>query len=176
MGTWLNDDGLFIKFGTESAADVRGGAISSAERGLIEFDVDYTDVLSATAAILGRAAGSYGVRIPEGARIEAVETVVTAPFTSSGTVGSATLVMGLVKTSDETTLDADAFTTTSFVGSVLDAAGERTYIVPGVTGAGSAIGTTLAENGLVVVSNSQHALHPYTAGSVRVRVFYTRLA
>lgn len=176
MGTWLNDDGLFIRYGSEEAANARGGEISMPNQHVVEFDIDYTDALSATAAILGRADGSYGVKVSEGARIEEVEIVVLTAFTSSGTIGSATLEIGLKKVSDETDLDADAFTTTSFVGSSLDAVGEKTVIRVGSTGAGSALGTTLSESGLVAVRNSAHASHPFTAGKARVRVVYSRIA
>ena len=178
MSTWMNSDGLFVKFGSAEADTIKGGHRQLDDgRHVCEFIVDYTDALSATSAVLGSASasndGSFGVTMPEGARIEAVEVIAEAAFTSSGTIGSATLEMGLKKASDRSTaLDEDAFTTTSFVAGVLDAVGERTYVVPGVTGAGSGIGTTLTENGVVCLRNSAHASHPYTAGKARVRVFY----
>jgi hypothetical protein len=58
------------------------------------------------------------------------------------------------------------------VGSKLDAAGERNYQEVGTTGSGALIGTTLAEKGVLSVSNSQHASHPYTAGVLIVRLYY----
>lgn len=172
--TWLNGDGLFVKFGKEEGATNRGGAISKSDKNVIEFDLVYTDATSATPAIVAGSGGSQGVIVPKNVRIEAVEILVTTPFTSSGTIGTSTLVLGLDRSTDRTTdLDADAFTTTSFVGGALDAAGERTYLVPGVTGAGSAIGGTITTfNGVVVASNSQHASHPFTAGAAKVRIFY----
>jgi hypothetical protein len=172
--TWLNSDGLFVKFGKEEGATNRGGAISKSDKNMIEFYIEYTDALSATPAILANSGGSQGVIVPKNVTIEAVETLVVTPFTSSGTIGTATLVIGLDRSTDRSTdLDADAFTTTAFVGSLFDAAGERQYLVPGSTGAGSAIGGTITTyNGVVVVSNSQHASHPFTAGKLKVRVFY----
>lgn len=174
---WLNNDGLRVKFGKEEGATNRGGNISKDDKNVVEFDVLYTDALSATGAPIGTSGGAAGVIVPKGARIEAVETVVITPFTSSGTIGSATLVLGLKRTTDYSTdIDADAFTSTAFVGSLFDAAGERQYLVPGSTGAGSSIGTTISTyNGVVTASNSAHASHPFTAGKLRVRVFYTNV-
>lgn len=177
---WQNTDGLYVKFGKEEAALSRGGEISNSSKHELQFVVDWTDLLSATYSLLGSVStltgsgASLGVSVPEGARIEAIETVVLTAFTSSGTIGSSTLGMGLKKLSDRSTeLDHDGFTTASFVGGVLDAVGERTYVVPGVTGAGALIGTTISENGLICVANTAHASHPYTAGKLLVRLFYT---
>lgn len=178
--TWMNGDGLFVKFGKEEGALARGGEVSNGSKHELSFQISYLDALSATAAVLGSAAvpagsatGTFGVVVPEGARIEALEVVVKTPFTSSGTIGSSTLVIGTKKASDRSTeLDHDGFTTTSFVAGVLDAAGERTYIVPGVTGAGDDYGTTITENAVICVANSAHASHPYTAGVALCRLFY----
>lgn len=174
--TWFNNDGLYIRYGTEEAALARGGEIAEGDVHEILFDINYTDALSATTAIIGASAGSYGIVVPEGARIEGLELVVVTPFTSSGTIGSSTLVIGMKKDSDlSTELDHDGLTTSSFVCGVLDAAGERVYVVPGVTGAGDDYGTTLAESGVLCVANSAHASHPFTAGKVRCRLKYRKL-
>ena len=179
--TWMNSDGLFVKFGAEESAVWRGGEVSNTERHEVEYVVDWLDLLSATATVLGSVktasdsmAGTFGVVFPDGARIERAETIVITPFTSSGTIGSATMVMGLNLASDRTTaLDLDGFTTTAFVGSLWDAAGETQSIIPGSTGAGSLFGTTLTANGVVVVANSAHATHPLTAGKLKVKVWYS---
>lgn len=172
MTIWVNGDGLAVKFDRDKAAKPAGGAISKSDKHLIEFEIGYAQALTATPTILNPETGSYGVMVPEGLRIEAIEITAETAFTSSGTIGTSTLVIGLKKWSDRTTeLDHDGFTTTSFVGSRLDAAGERTYVEVGSTGAGALLGTTIAENGIIVVSNSQHASHPYTAGKALVRIF-----
>lgn len=173
--SWTNSDGLYVKFGTEETAVARGAEYTNdIGQHVIEFVVDYTDALSATASILGSASGtetgSYGVMVPKNLFIEAVETFVETAFTSSGTIGTSTLVMGLIRDDRSTTYDVDGLTTASWTGGNLDAAGERVYLVVGGTGAGALIGTELANDGLIVVANSQHASHPFTAGSVRVRV------
>ena len=115
--SWMNNDGLFVKFGTEEGEVASGGHQSvDGPVHCIEVNIPYTELLSATAAIVGSVAspGARGVVIPKGAILERAEVVTTTAATSSGTVGSATLVMGTVKASDRSTaLDVDGITTTS---------------------------------------------------------------
>lgn len=176
MAKWTNSDGLVVKFGSDEGDPVKGGEVQNfGDLHVTQFDIDYTDALSATAAVLGSASatndGAYGVMIPKGARIKGLEVSVITAFTSSGTIGSSTMVIGMKKWSDlSTELDHDGLTTTSFVAGVLDAAGEITYVKPGVTGAGDDYGTSLAEAGVICVANSAHASHPYTAGKARCRL------
>lgn len=176
MPKWVNSDGLVVKFGADEGDALKGGTIKSFDNVYRTiFTVDYTDALSATYSVLGSAStstdGVLGVTIPKGARIKAIEVVTQSAFTSSGTIGSSVLSIGLKKYSDlSTELDHDGFLTASFVGSAIDAVGERSYIVPGSTGAGALIGTTLAETGVIALANTAHATHPYTAGKAIVTV------
>lgn len=172
--TWLNSDGLLVKFGKEEADLSPGGTVQKGDRHEIVFEIDYTDALSATASVLGTVgtAGSMGVQVPKNFTPEALEILVKTAFTSSGTIGSSTLVIGTKKQSDfSTDLNADAFTTTAFVGDRLDAAGERTYVEVGATGAGDQYGIKTTENGVISVSNSAHATHPFTAGRAICRLY-----
>jgi hypothetical protein len=174
---WTNNDGLRVKFGPEESAVARGGArVDATGMHEISFEIDYRDVLSATAAILGSVAagdivGSYGVMVPKGLLVKEVEIqTITAP-TSSGTVASATLVLGFIGDDLSTTYDVDGLTTTSMViGTVLETAGEVNVIRVGSTGAGALVGTTLANDGVIVVANSAHGSNPFTAGKWRVTV------
>lgn len=173
---WVNDDGLTVKFNKEIGRSGKGGEIRpSDDEYVLQFEIDYTDVNSATASILdGPNTGPFGVVIPKGVLVKemAVQTI-TAP-TSSGTVASADLVIGTKKASDRSTeLDHDGLSTTAFViGTVLESAGEEVVVKPGVTGAGDDYGATTTEDGVVVVANSTHATNPYTAGKWRVRIRY----
>ncbi len=170
--TWINADGVFVKFGRETAQPRPGGEVQSADgKHSYRFTVDYREARSATPAVVdGLVAGSMGVLIPKGLFIEEVEIVAEAAFTSSGTIGSATFQLGIIREDMSTTYDVDAFTTTSFVGSALDAAGEKSVIRIGSTGVGSAVGTVLANDGYVIVANTAHASHPFTAGKALVTV------
>lgn len=178
--SWENSDGLFVKFGAEEAAVQRGAEYAFPDQGrhVIEFTIDWKDAQSTTNKILGDVAttaypqtGSFGVYIPKGFIPEFLETTALVAFTSSGTIGTSTMVIGTIKASDRVTeLDYDIFTTTGFVGSVFDATSENVLVKVGTTGAGVAYGVAATENGLVCVANSQHASHPYTAGVLKCRL------
>ncbi len=176
MGTWLNSDGLYVKIGSDEGDINLGGELKTfGNERIIQAAVRYTDALSATYSIVGSAVaannGSYGIAIPKGFRIKAIEIITKTAFTSSGTIGTSTFSLGLKQAADRSTeIDHDGFTTTSFVGSALDAAGERSYVTIGSTGAGALIGTTIAANGVLVVANTQHASHPFTAGEAQVNI------
>lgn len=178
--SWMNSDGLYVKFSKEEAAGARGGQYAETDQGrhVVDFTIDWKDCLSATAAILGSVAtvaepitGARGIVLPAGFIPEFLETVTAVAWTSSGTIGTADLEIGLKKASDRSTVyDADAFTTTSFVGGVFDAANETTLVKSGTTGVGSAFGIALTEDAVITVRNSGHASHPYTAGVLKCRL------
>ena len=178
--SWVNGDGLYVKFGVEEGKSAVGGEVApAADLYTLEFVIDYTEVGSATAAIIdgGSARGPYGIVIPEGVRLKEMEVLtITAP-TSSGTVASSTLVIGTNLTDRTTAQDVDLLSTSSFViGTVLESVGEAVTLAPGVTGAGVGYGTTTTAAGVIVAANSAHASHPYTAGRwlCKLRYFYPR--
>lgn len=173
--TWTNADGLVVKMGLEEAVENKSGEFSTLGPNRVSsFVIDFSEMLSATAQVLGTTTGPLGAIIPAGARIEEIETVVETAFTSSGTIGSSTVVLGLARLDRTTELDNDGFTTTSATGTALGLAtvGTKTVIRKGSTGAGALIGaaTGLANAGYLVVANSAHASHPFTAGRLIVRV------
>jgi hypothetical protein len=175
MGTWLNSDGLYIRYGADEADNAIGGVKNNVDGEYeIEFELPFSDFDSATAS-LPHGTDSFGLVVPKGARIEEVETIVQTAFTSTGTVGSATIVLGLKQASDRSTeLDHDGFTTSSFLGSTagIGTVGTKHFVRVGGTGAGALLGTTLSQNGVLVASNSAHATHPLTAGVLKIRLRY----
>lgn len=175
--SWTNSDGLYIKMGKEEGISAKGG-LPRQSGDIYEFTatIDYSEALSATYAIVdgGSDVGPYGIVIPEGLRIKEVEVFAETAFTSSGTIGSSTFSIGLKQRDRSTELDHDGLLTASFVGSAIDAAGETTVVRVGSTGAGALLGTTLSQDGVLVVANTAHGAHPYTAGKaiVRIRGYY----
>lgn len=171
-----NADNLFVKYGRDEAQKVLGGEFQGSDgRHIYEFVIPYTEALSATKVILGSVSNpnAFGVVLPKGLFIDALNTEAEVAFTSSGTIGSSNLQIGLVKASDRLTdYDADGLTSTSFVGSAFDGAGETVnFTASSGTGYGSSLGTTLTEDVVISVMNSQNASHPFTDGRMRVRVF-----
>jgi hypothetical protein len=178
MGVSVNSDGLVVRYGADEGDRALGGELKTfgPER-IVTAKIKYTDALSTTAKLIGNGTatndGTVGIVIPKGARIKAVEIIVKTAFTSSGTLASATLPIGLIKASDRsTTLDLTAFTTTAFVGSNLDTAGKRSFLTIGSTGVGTQVGATISENGYLVVANSTHGTNPYTAGEIQLNVIF----
>jgi len=174
MGTWLNSDGLYIKYGADESEVAKGGQYSTdGSLHEVEATLLWSDFASAT-AVLPINSSSYGIVIPKGARIEEVETVVETAFVNDGTVGTSTFVVGFNKADRTTALDVDGLLTSSATGTELGlaTAGTKKTITVGSTGAGTLIGESLSENGVMVFANGGHASHPNTAGSINIRVRY----
>jgi hypothetical protein len=163
MGTWLNKDGLYIKYGTSEAAsqdptkdpagdyNTGGNALS-----VTECHVDLTDLNTSTSIILNDV-----LIVPKNARVEEIEVEVV-----TGAVGAtATLDVGLIRTDRTTELDYNGFVAAAAVAT-LDTAGKRLNLIKGSTAAGALIGTTLANPGLWVAKAGTAV---FTAGLIRVR-------
>jgi|CXWL01.1.fsa_nt_gi hypothetical protein len=162
--TWLNVDGLLVKFAQEEGAKAKGGTYSTlGALQCTEIKVDLTD-LTSTAAIVG-ATGSAGVLLPGGIRIEEIEVVAETAATSGG---AATLDIGLIDTDHTTLIDDDGFVV-ALALTAIDAAGEKNVLRVGSTGAGALVGTTTSSPGYLVASFNAAA---YTAGKVVIRIYY----
>lgn len=158
---WLNNDGLYIKTGYEQAAGpTLAGEIKTYGR-LREIEVK----INLTSLGTGSTILSDVTYFPKGARIEEVEVVTETAATSGG---AAVLNLGLIRTDRTTAYDADGFIAALAI-TTHDAAGEKTVLRVGSTGAGAFIGTTLANVGLLVADYDTAA---YTAGVLKVRIRY----
>lgn len=166
---YLNADGLWIKVDGEEGTTQKGGHYHEHGNtpGLAELVVDFGDI-PATAAIPGATSrGALGIQIPSGVRIEEVELFTETAFTSGG---AATLDVGLVRYDRATELDYNGLVA-ALALTAIDAAGEKTVIRVGSTGAGALIGTTLANPGIMTVNYGTAA---YTAGKLKIRVKWYR--
>ena len=160
---WYNSDGLYVKFGTEEAtAGKVGGYRTAGPVQMVEVFLSDLTTLTSSAVIL-----DYNAVMPKGARIEKIEVFVQTAATSGG---SATLNLGLVRT-DTTTNVSDTALINALALTSIDAAGETTSIVVGGTGAGSSLGTSLANNGYIT---AKYGTAAFTAGAVRIRIYYTK--
>lgn len=167
--SWMNGDGLYVTFGAEKAQPSKGGAVSTlGANKLVEAVISDFTKLGTTAEIIGTEDGgaSFGVIIPKGAFIEKVEILMTTAATSAG---SATLDIGLIKSSDRSTAIDDDGLAAAVALTAIDADGDVVELVQGSTGHGALVGTTLTENGVLCVSYNTAA---FTAGAAKVRVYY----
>ena len=168
--SWMNDDGLYVTFGTEKADPSKGGqlAVADGEWKVVEAEIaDMTD-LGTTAEIIGTEGGeaARGVEVPKGAFIYKVVLEVETACTSGG---SATLDIGLIQAADRTTAVDDDGLIAAGALATMDAAGDIVEYTQGSTGHGALIGTALAANSVLCASYNTAA---FTAGKVRIRVYY----
>jgi len=165
---WMNNDGLYIKYGTDAGKSLMpAGAYGGTEHGLhcAEFVIDLT-LLTETETVMNDV-----VIFPANAYVSYVE-VETLVVALTGTA----IDVGLMGMDRVTPVDADGFLTI-FPIAAMGAAGERTRLqqdttVPtGIAGRGALVGTETTVPGLI--SASRTSATAFTAGKVRVRIFYT---
>jgi hypothetical protein len=161
MGTWLNNDKLYRKFGTTQATPATAGEYRlDGPEHMIEIQLDLT-TLTQTETIQ-----SDTVFFPKNARITKVE-VVTHTAAATGTA----IDVGLIRSTDRTTeIDYDGFLAAFPAGS-MDAPGETTTLYEATTYNGALIGTTTATySGHISASRTDATA--FTAGVIYVRIFY----
>lgn len=167
---WINNDGLRVKFGVKEATLGRGGRYATPDAGgraVTEWLVNFSDFVAAGSTDTTPMVVDFDAWLPKGVRIEAVEIVAETAWTSGG---SFAFNVGLVRKSDFTTVvDADGLIN-SLAITAADTAGERTYLTPGVTGAGALIGTDLAHASVLAIYWETAAP---TAGVAKIRVYTT---
>lgn len=161
MGSWLNNDGLYLEYGTQKATPVTAGEyVTYGSLREIEFKLTLADLTEAEVI------QSDTAIIPAGARIEQVE-LVTITAAATGTA----IDVGLIRTDRSTELDYNGLIAAE-VAADMSAAGEKhVYTQEAGVGAGAGgalIGTTLANNGHITASRTTATA--FTAGVVMVRV------
>lgn len=164
MGTWMNNDGLYIKYGTDEATAGKAGEYGTDVAGqrVIEFDLTLTGLGTAAAIV------DDNVFIPAGVRIQKVEIINSTAATSGG---SAALNIGLQRRDRSTELDYDGLVAAAALAT-FNAAGETSTLTAGATGAGALIGTTTAYSGYITADYDTAA---FTAGVLKVRVTIQKL-
>lgn len=159
VNSWTND-GLTKFYGTSRTTPTTAGEYRhDGPLHMIEVKIDLT-ALATGAAVLANT-----TELPAGMRIEEIEIVADTAATSSG---SAVLNIGLIRQDRTTELDYDGFVA-ALAKTAYDAAGEKTVIRVGSTGAGALLGTTLAYAGLLTADYDTAA---FTAGTIYVRIRY----
>lgn len=165
-GSWFNNDGLYVQYGTQKAVpETAGDYLSYGSNRMIEVLIDLT-TLTSTAAIQSNT--TFFPAPPSGQLyIEKVElTVETA--SASGTSFS----VGLIQT-DRATIPSgySAAFVSALANASTNAVGDLLTLSAGSTGAGSLIGTFPA-NATGPYYLTALSAGTYTTGKVRVRIFY----
>lgn len=161
MGTWLNRDGLYIKYDRNAAEHGKAGEFrNDGPYHVMEVVIDDLTELGTSPIIL-----DDNATLPKNARIEKVELITETAVTSDG---SAVLNVGLIRTDRSTELDYDGLIAAEAIAD-FNSAGETVTYTAGVSGGGALIGTTLANPGLLTADYDTAA---FTAGKVVVRIYY----
>ena len=159
MATWLND-GLLRKFGPDRTIPQAGGEYRTvAELREIEVKIDLTK-LTETETVL-----SDTIFFPKGMKIEQIDIFVD----TAAATGTA-IDVGLVKTDRTTEIDYDGFLA-AFVTATMTA-GAKITLAQGGTQAGALVGGTTSSVGYITASRTSATA--FTAGSIRVRIRYSR--
>ncbi len=163
MATWLNNDGLRVKFGADSVKTALVGEYTTdGPRRFLEVEISAGRLPAFSAGAI-TIADNY-CRIPSGVIIEEVEVLVTTAFTSSG---AATLNVGMVDTDGTSNADIDAFVAAATIAELTPLG----LINDGVSPAdGSGRGVKLTSPKLITLSVGTAN---YTAGVGTVRIYYS---
>lgn len=155
--SWTNDDGLYVRFGTEKPEVARGGESSTdGMHRTLTIDLDW-DKLGTT----GTAKVLDGMIIPDGAVLKEATINVSTAFTSGG---SATLQIGLIDTDRSTVYDSDGVDAAIAVASLT--AGTE------INCNGSAIGKLISNSGTDVMLTTLVGTAAFTAGKGKLEVVY----
>lgn len=159
MGTWNNDDGLYVRFGTTKTVEANGGeSTTDGKKRTVTVRFKYSDLAAAgTEKIL-----LEGVTIPSGAFLESATLTVLEAFDSSG--NTATLSLGLIDSDRLTAWDADGIDAT-IAETAIDAVGDV------ITCDGALIGTVLSNSvpGYITATVGTEA---FTAGKAELDVVW----
>lgn len=157
---WLDNDGLYRKFGTDKTIATLGGHYKTyGALREIEIKIDLTALTQAEVVQTDQVFFGTGTR---------VEEVVVMTHTAAVT-GTA-IDVGLVRTDRTTEIDFDGFLA-AFPTASMNVVGEKNTVINGGTGAGAFIGaTTIANPGYITASRTDATA--FTAGIVYIRIRY----
>ena len=154
--SWLNDDGLFVKFGTEKpAVDGAGENTTDGDIRTIAVEIGFAEMGATGTTIL-----SDGVSIPSGVFLESATFTVTTAFVGA----TATLGFGTIDTDRSTVHDVDGIDAAIAI-TAIDAIGDT------IACDGALIGTVLS-NSTPMLLTSTVATAALTAGAGQLVIKY----
>lgn len=158
--SWMNKDGLYIKYGTELAEPTTGGDYRMpGEYREQEVTIDLTE-LTTSAQIVADT-----TFFPKGMFIEQVEVVA-----DEAAVGGTSVSVGLVKLDRTSALSTTAFVSALPIANI-NVDGEKNVLTAGVTSAGAYVGATSAEPGYITAL----VAGTFSEGKIKVRIKYRGL-
>lgn len=165
-GSWMNNDGLYLQYGTQKAVpEVAGDYMSYGANRVVELYLDLTTLSTSSANILSNTTFFPGGNV----FIEKVEMTVETAATGS----TATLKVGLIQ-SDRSTVPSnyDHAFVNALAQTSLAAAGDLVVLSAGSTGAGGLIGSGPSSTTAPYYITAEAGTAVFTAGAVRIRIYY----
>lgn len=164
-GNWLNNDGLYLQYGTSKATpETAGEFLSYGDNRVVEVLIDLT-TLTTTAAIQ-----SNTELFPSGLSGQMyIEQVVAVAETAAATGTS--FSVGLIQT-DRATIPANYSTAFINAETGLGTAGMKITYTNGTSHAGGLIGSSPASTTGPYYLTALSAGSTYTTGKIRVRIYY----
>jgi hypothetical protein len=164
MGIWTNADGLTIKWGRDEGTSGTTGQYEDTFEGnmVIEAKIDLTKYAPGTNIILDDA-----IHFPKFHRLERVSVYTEIPAT-----GGTSFDLGFIANDRTTEIDYDGLVAQLPIASY-NAAGKRTLLEPGVTGAGALLGTVTTP-AAVGAYPTVKTTGTFTAGVLQVRLIFHR--
>jgi len=166
--SWHNADGLYVKFGGDKGAATNAGNYNvGGPYNVLEFKITGT-TLTNTAAIL-----SDVVWLPDNCRVDQVQVIAETLMNSSG--NGATLDIGLIKKDRSTAVGGgDDGLVAALPEASMDPAGDWQDVRIGHSQVGADIGTTITDGPAYITANWN--TEAFTAGVIRVRIFYRQMS
>lgn len=161
---WHNNDGLYIKFGTNEAEVGVGGEYNTlGQYREVEVVIDLAD-LTQTETVIDR-----NIIIPKGYVLAKVE-VFTDTVAQTGTA----IDVGVVRlNTTETEVDYDGILA-AFATASMSVAGETTVLTEATNTGGDLIGTVMSADYPMWITASRTDATAFTAGRARIKLFLFR--
>ena len=165
-GNWMNNDGLYVQYGTSKAVPTTAGDyLSYGETREIEFTLTLANTAAGATSIIGNT-----TFVPSGVFIETVELDVEV-----AAAGGTSISIGTMR-ADRTTVGTGGTSNVSFANAVLTAsltpAGtKQIYNIPTAAAGGTALGTTTSfTDGFAYLTLTNAGT--YTNGVIKGRIKY----
>lgn len=164
-GSWMNNDGLYVKYGTSNAVPTTAGDyVSYGEMREIEFTVTLANTAAGATSIIADT-----TFIPSGVFIEQVEMDV-----ETAAAGGTSFSIGTMRADRATTGSGGTAAGSFITGEVLATvtpAGKKVIYTAGVSAVGTAVGTTTAfTDGFAYITLTN--VGTFTNGVMKIRIKY----
>lgn len=160
-GSWTNNDGLFIQYGTSKAVPTTAGDFLSYGEWR---DIEFTLTLSALTTSPAIVANT--TFLPSGVFIESVQVK-----TEVAGAGGTSISVGTMRADRSTVISNTALINAQVLASHDLAGEENTYTIPAAGGGGALLGTTTSfTDGFAYITAL--CAGTYSAGVVKVRIRY----